>query len=195
LVSVVDNEFLRRGAVRFVAMLAAVMTMSAVTLTMRGAASGQVSLERAEIPVTKGQTFVGKDILLPADVRGRVTILVMGFSKGSKLQTGEWGQHVAVFAEANNMAHYQMPVLESVPRMMRGMVTRSIRNGTAPEMREHFLPIFEKEDEWKKLVKFSGPEDAYVVVLDREGRVAWLGNGKWTEQVFGAMRNVAEKLN
>jgi hypothetical protein len=186
-------EFLRGGAVRFIAaMLTAVMTMSAVTLTMTGAALGQ---ESSEIPVTKGQTFAGKDILLPADVRGRVAILVMGFSKGSKVQTGEWGKHVAVFAEAKNMAHYQMPVLESVPRMMRGMVTRSIRNGTAPEMREHFLPIFEKEDEWKKLVKFSGPDDAYVVVLDREGRVAWLGNGKWTEQVFGAMRNVAEKLN
>jgi hypothetical protein len=182
--------------VRFIAaMLTAVMTMSAVTLTMTGAALGRESSERAEIPVTKGQTFAGEDILLPADVRGRVTILVMGFSKGSKVQTGEWGKHVAVFAEAKNMAHYQMPVLESVPRMMRGMVTRSIRNGTAPEMREHFLPIFEKEDEWKKLVKFSGPDDAYVVVLDREGRVAWLGNGKWTEQVFGAMRNVAEKLN
>lgn len=157
-----------------------------------GAAPGQAG---QEIPVTKGQTFADKEVSLPSDVRGKVTILVIGFSKSSKVQTGEWGKHVAEeFGQDGGVTYYQMPVLESVPRMMRGMVTRSIRNGTAPEMKEHMLPVFEKEEEWKTLVKFSGANDAYVVVLDREGKLAWSGSGKWTEERFATLRTAMAKL-
>jgi ATP10 protein len=154
-----------------------------------GVAAGQ------EIAITKGRTFADKDVTLPADVRGKVAILIMGFSKNSSAQTHVWGKQIAEGPGKDaGVVFYQLPMLESVPRMIRGMVTRSIRNDTAPEMKEHMLPVFEKEKEWKSLVKFSAADDAYIVVLDREGKVAWLGSGPWTEEKFATLRTAVAKL-
>jgi hypothetical protein len=167
--------------------------IAALMLILAGLAAESVAGQ--EIPVVTGQTLAGKDVKLPADVRGKVAILIMGFSKNSSAQTGAWGKQVAEGPGKDaGVVFYQLPMLESVPRMIRGMVTRSIRNDTAPEMKEHMLPIFEKEKEWKSLVKFSAADDAYLLVLDGQGKVAWFGNGIWTPEAFRTLRTVVAKL-
>jgi hypothetical protein len=89
---------------------------------------------------------------------------------------------------------YQMPVLESVPNLIRGMVLKSMRSGVPEAMQPHFMPTFSDEAEWKRIARYANPDDAYVLVVDGDGRVRWQTSGKVTDAGFGALKEQVEAL-
>jgi hypothetical protein len=61
------------------------------------------------------------------------------------------------------------------------MILRGMRKDLPAEQQAHFIPILDHEDEWKKLVNFSAPDDAYILLPDPHGRVAWQTLGSLTD--------------
>jgi predicted transcriptional regulator len=80
-----------------------------------------------------------------------------------------------------------MPVLEDVPKIVRGMVMKSIRSGVPATEQPHFLPVLDNEAEWKKVTRFRNPDDAYVVVVDGDGNIRWQISGKVSDSGFAAL--------
>ena len=72
---------------------------------------------------------------------------------------------------------YQLPVLEAVPHMIRGMVISDIEKGVPENLQAHFVPVLHKEDELKRLVGHKEEDAAYIVVLDRGGNIAYQVRG------------------
>ena len=70
-----------------------------------------------------------------------------------------------------------MPVLSSIPRLIRPLVIRAIRSELAPELRSHFLPIYTEEASWKAAMGFSVRDDAYVAVVRRDGIIRFCLHG------------------
>jgi hypothetical protein len=50
-------------------------------------------------------------------------------------------------------------------------------------------------DEWKKRIEFRAPEDAYVVLLDRDGRVAWRHAGPCEDGAWDALDRVMQQVH
>jgi hypothetical protein len=126
----------------------------------------------AQMPKIEGENFVGERILLPDAAAGKVAILIFGFTKSSRVPTSAWADKLnAVFGARPDFTLYQLPVLEDVPRLLRGMVISGIKKGVAENKREHFVPILRGEAELKKFVHYHEPDDAYLVVLGRTGEI------------------------
>ena len=87
-----------------------------------------------------------------------------------------------------------MPVLESVPKLIRGMVVRSIKSGVPEAEHAHFLPVFSHEAEWRTIARYSNVDDAYVLVVDGEGGVRWQTSGKVTDTGFAALQQQVETV-
>jgi hypothetical protein len=95
------------------------------TLLIAGLAHARAQSSR--IPTTHGTSFAGNPVTLPDDLRGRVGVLVIGFSKSSGDVCKGWGQRLAAtYRDSHDVAYYQMPVLEAVPKLVRGMVVKGI---------------------------------------------------------------------
>ena len=106
----------------------------------------------------------------PDGATGKVSVLIFGFTKASKVPTSAWGDKLnADFGTRPDFTLYQLPVLEDVPRLLRGMVISGIKKGLPENKREHFVPILQGEAELKKFVNYHEPDDAYLVVLGRKG--------------------------
>lgn len=119
-----------------------------------------------------GESLAGNKVVLPEAANGRVAILVFGFTKASKDPTKAWATKLnSEFAGRPNFVLYQLPVLEEVPRLFRGMVISGMKKGVLENLREHFVPILQGEAGLKNLVSYKEPDDAYVVMLDRYGRI------------------------
>jgi hypothetical protein len=125
------------------------------------------------IPRIEAKAVSGKTIVLPDAVAGRPAVLIFGFSKDSNKQTEQWSKRL----HSAQVPVYTLPVLESVPRLIRGLVVSGIKGGTAAADRDYMLPVFSGEAALKQLVQFSQPDDAYVVVLDASGKIQWKGHG------------------
>ena len=143
------------------------------------------------VPKLEGESFSGRKVVLPDDASGKVAVLVFGFTKASKGQTSDWARKLSADLRARAEV-YQLPVLEDVPRFIRGMVISSIKKGVPENERDHFVPVLQGEAELKKFVNYKESDDAYLAVLDRSGKVVQQMHGALTDSAYSSLRTQLE---
>ena len=131
-----------------------------------------------KLPKIEGESLAGHQVVLPDEAAGKVAVLVFGFTKASKGPTSAWANKLlADFGTQPEFVLYQLPVLEDVPRLIRGMVISGMKRGVPENKRDHFVPVLRQEAELKKFVHYNEPDDAYLVVLSRAGKTLALNHG------------------
>jgi hypothetical protein len=144
------------------------------------------------LPLTSAKTLSDKRVVLPDAVRGHVAVIVIGFRHASRNRSAEWGKRLEQQFAGSDVTCYEAAMLQDVPRLMRGMVVSSIRKGVPAAQHDRFLVLLEKEDEWKKLAKFSEGDAAYVLLVARDGNVVWTTHAKMDEpQVAELQKQIA----
>jgi len=148
-----------------------------------------------QMPKTEGESLAGKQVVLPDAAAGKIAVLIFGFTKDSKGPTSAWADKIAVdFGKQTNFELYQLPVLEDVPRLFRGMVISGIRKGVPEKVRDHFVPILQGEDDLKKLVNYKEKDDAYLVILSRSGGIVQQMHGSPNDASYAQLRTEIESL-
>lgn len=148
------------------------------------------------IPNVRGNTLAGQPVDLPAQLRGRTAVLVLGFSKDARIPVRDWGQRLAGdFATSSTVSYFEMPVLASVPRLLRGFVLRQIAADVSDRGKPHFVAITADEPRWRTLAHYNRPGDAYILVVDSDGNVRATLNGPFSARAYSALqRNLAEAV-
>ena len=169
----------------------------AALLALLLAAGSAVAQGSQPMPKIEGDSFAGHHIVLPDASAGKVAVLIFGFSKASKGPTSDWEKKISAdFASQPALAVYQLPVLEDVPRFIRGMVISSIKKGIPENKRDHFVPILQGEAALKKLVGYKEQDDAYLVLLDFDGKIATQLHGPLTDAAYSQLRaQIESQLN
>jgi hypothetical protein len=70
------------------------------------------------------------------------------------------------------------------------LILRGMRKDLSPQAQAHFAPLYEKQAEWKKLVNFAAPDDAYLIVADSQGLVIWQAHGSFSEATYAELKKV-----
>lgn len=157
--------------------------------------TGFPSLSAQSIPVTQAGSLAGATVHLPADLRGRPGLLVLGFSRSSSQQTKPWADAIdRDFGSDRKLAFYQLPMLQQLPRVMRGFVLQGIRKPLSSADRARFVPVFDKEADWKVAARFSAPDDAYVLLVNGLGQVQARSQGVFREDKYRALQRQATAL-
>ena len=152
------------------------------------------------IPPVHGAVLSGEVVDLSASLRGKTGVLVIGFTEGARDEVAVWGRKLtADYRESPTVLFYEMPVLASVPRIIRGLVLRKIRESIPAPAQPHFLPILDHEAEWKTLAGFdtpgsSNPNAAYVLLVDPEGLVQWTTRGGATDAAYAELKRRVEQM-
>jgi hypothetical protein len=145
------------------------------------------------IPVVRGTSFGGQAVNLPMDLKGRVGVLVVGFSQGSRNAVKDWGLRLSADYEGSPVVmFYEMPMLAEVPRLLRGYVTAKIKDSVSERARPHFVPIVENEAGWRTITGYAGGNDAYAVVVDTTGVVRWQTHEKVTDRTYLNLKQAVE---
>jgi len=158
------------------------MRRLAIAFVLASSLCGQQS-----IPTIEGETLAGSKIYLPAAAGGRPALLIIGFNRGSQNQTKAWSLRVR-----DRFPAWSIAVLEDVPRLIRGMVTRSIKSGIPTVQHDHFVLVHNGEKQLKQAAGFSRPDDAYLLVIDGAGTIRWSFHGPPTE---AAMDQIGHHFN
>lgn len=145
--------------------------VSCLSLAFAADANAQVK----QIPPIHALAVSGEQVDLPSGLHGRVAVLVVSFSQASRDEVTAWGLRLeADYHGSSNVVYYEMPVLASVPRPLRGWVTRKIKDSIPATAQPRFVPILDHEAEWKAAAGFSRNDregDAYVLVVDSGGNI------------------------
>ena len=162
---------------------------------MLGAISPCADAQTANFPHLEGEALSGRKIMLPDDARGKIALVAIGFSKKSGDVTHAWGKRFRKdFGADPKYTVYPLAELEGAPHFVRGMILGSRRRGTPAAEQDHFITLFQGEADLKQFVGFSGTDDAYLFLLDAQGKVQWHGHGVFREEDYGPLRDAAKKL-
>ncbi len=154
-----------------------------------------LSTRAQTIPPINSKTLNDTQITLPNSGTSQPLILVVGFSHKSSESCGPWGKRLAADFHANpKIAYYQIPVLQDAPSFVRGFILRGMRKDVPAAEQSHYIPVYDHEADWKKLVGFSGPDEAYVMVADPQGHVVWQTHGAMNDTSYGEMKAAVDKV-
>jgi hypothetical protein len=147
------------------------------------------------IPEVHATSFSNEAVNLPEGLRGKVGVLVLGFSRDSREADAAWGKRLAVdYGESPTLVYYEMPVLAAVPRMVRGLIVKSIKSSVPAKEQARFVVILENEAAWKTVTHYERPDDPYVLVVDSQGSVVWQTQGAATDAAYADLKQHVEAL-
>jgi hypothetical protein len=162
------------------------------------AVNGMVCTDGASaerIPEVHSTSLMNEAVNLPAALQGKVGVLVIGFSRGSRDAVTVWGRRLAAdYRDSPAVMYYEMPVLASVPGMLRGMVVRSMRSSVPERAQARFVPITDQEKAWRQVTHYGNPDDPYVLVVNSQGDVEWQTQGPATDATYAALKQHVESL-
>jgi ATP10 protein len=138
------------------------------------------------IPKSHGTTLAGTAVVLPDALKGKVGVLVVGFSHASQRQIATWTRLLeADYGKSNDVTYFALPML---PKMLRGMIEKSMTRSVPFTERQHYLPITEGEPAWRGAAHYDKPDEAYVLLVDRAGTVRWQTEGEATDLAYTEMK-------
>ena len=145
-------------------------------------------------PSVTGSSLEGREIQVPAAFAGSPVLLLIGYEQNTQFDLDRWvmGMQMAGIS----VATYEMPTIPGlVPGMFSGSIDAGMRRGIPQEDWGSVVTVYGDGDE---IAKFTGNADGLpgrIVLLDKNGRVAFFhdrgysaGTLEKLAAVVGAMR-------
>jgi hypothetical protein len=131
-----------------------------------------VALSAETLPGTEGENLLGQKEKVADSLQGKIGVLVIGYSKAAGDITGAWEKRLSAdFASNSAVTLYQMPMLEAAPKFIRGTIISGMKKGVPAPKQANFIVVVKDEDEWKRVSGYQKGQDAYVVIVDKDGEV------------------------
>lgn len=148
------------------------------------------------LPPLRGEYLSGREAALPEDARGRVTLVLLGFSYASRIPVEAWGARFReAFAADSAVTFYEVPMMSGVSaRLGKPFIDRGMRSGTPRDLHDNVFTVWSGVGEWRRRLAARDRALAYLVLLDREGRVAWTGAGDGDLEAFEALAGRVREL-
>ncbi len=160
--------------------------LAALTLLLSGVFAGAATAQTLAAPLAT-RTLADRPLVIPDDLPERPSLLIAGFSPDSATQTAHWRRRLAQEEGLRGLVEvYQIAILQSVPRLLRGMVISGIRRDVPPSQHERFLVVTRDEAAWKALTSYTDPDAAYLVLM-AGGQVLWRSEGAYSDAAMRAL--------
>ncbi len=153
-----------------------------------------------QFPAMTGETLSGASKTLPADVKGKYTILTLAYSSDAEndLQTWLSPAYNKFIAKTGMMDSeydvniYFVPIFSGANIAFAGKMQKRMKEEADKDL--HPYVLFYKGD-MKELRDFIGLENKdvpYLFVLDKQGKIVYTTSGQYSEK---KMEEIEDKIN
>lgn len=141
------------------------------------------------LPPLRGEYLTGRPAQLPECARGRVALVLVGFSHASRTSIEPWAERFRrSYAGDSTVTCYEVPIVGGMARVAKPFITGGMRRGTPPALHERVITVFGGAGDWRHRLDVHGRDAAYLVLLDRAGRVRWRWAGDLDEGHFAQLQ-------
>lgn len=147
------------------------------------------------MPVLKGSDLAGKAVTLPDAVKGKVALLAFGFTYDSRHPVEAWVKEFRkAYSDESKVTFFEIPMIGGMGRLGKWFIDAGMRKGTPKADHDHVMTIYGGTGPWKERLGVADENAAYLLLLDREGRVAWAYGGPYSEPRLQELRNITERI-
>jgi hypothetical protein len=147
----------------------------------------------APMPRLEGDNLNGKKTVLPDAARGKVALVALGFSYESRRPVETWTKRFRQeFAQHQDATYFEVPMIGGLARMAKLFIDSGMRRGTPAADRDNVMTVYGGTSEWKERMGARDSDLAYLLLLDRTGRVCWRHAGAFAENTWPELKEAAE---
>ncbi len=169
--------------------------MLVVSMTASAAAPVPELAIGDQLPVLRGEYLNGQRAALPKDSSGRVALLMLGFTYESRFAVEAWAKRFRQdFGKQPRVTFFEIPMIGGLARMGKWFIDSGMRRGTPKTDYGNVITVYGGTDAWKQRVGFKDPNAAYLILLDRNGRVAWRHAGGFAEDPYKTLASKVSSL-
>lgn len=146
------------------------------------------------LPPLRGHDLTGARVELPAAAKGKVTLLVLGFTYESRRQVEAWTKRFRQeFERHPGIAFYEAPMVGGAARLGKLFIESGMRRGTPPQDHARVITVYSETGEWKKRLDYREKDASYLILLDRAGRVRLLHQGGLNDPAWAKLAAAARQ--
>ena len=165
-----------------------------LAIAVRTALASEIQINE-RLPELRGEFLTGRPAVLPQAAAGRVALLLLGFTYQSRFAVEAWaGRFRAEFHADPRVTFFEVPMIGGLARLGKWFIDDGMRRGTPKDDYEHVVTVYRDANSWKQRVHFGDPNAAYLLLLDRQGKVAWRYQGAFDESAFRALSSKVSEL-
>jgi hypothetical protein len=149
------------------------------------------------LPMLQGQFLSGRDAELPRAAAGKVALVAVGFTYKSRFPVEAWADwYRMTTGSRTDVTLFEVPMIGGLATIGRWFIDRGMRNGTPVELHNQVITVYGGTGAWKQRLSYSRghEDDAYLIVLDRDGVVQWLHHGKFDQARADDLRGLLTSL-
>ena len=130
------------------------------------------------LPKLQGDYLSKRKATLPDDAKGKTAMLAFGFSYDSRFAVEAW---VKAWDKKHKgdpkFTYYEIPMIGGMARLGAPFIDSGMRKGTPKELHENVITVYGGVDPWKKRFGVRNEKEAYIVIIDPEGKVQSMAHG------------------
>jgi hypothetical protein len=144
-------------------------------------------------PRLSAKTLTGKSLNLPVAALGKPAVLLFSFSRAAGKDARLWNDRLAR-DYSSAVPTYDVVVLESLPKLFRGLALSGIRSGMPLSVQDRTIVLYQDEKLWKARLTASDNNRAYVILLAPDGHLRWSNATAYTAPEYARLKNRIDSL-
>lgn len=157
----------------------------------------------------KGMQFPSIDVLdlndkainIPEDTKGKFTLIGVAFSEDAQKDLYSWSQPVfSEFMDDNNMSSlvydpnvHLILLFTGANQLAYNKAKKQITEGTDESLKDNIVLYKGKMEDYRKTLKMKDRKKPYFFVLDRQGKIIYVTQGKYNPKVMEEVGNLIEE--
>jgi hypothetical protein len=126
-------------------------------------------------PSVRGTNLSGDLVQIPERYTGKNVLLLIGYAQRAQFDIDRWilgALQVDLKAEI-----VEVPTIAGmIPQMVQGFIDGGMRSGIPKSDWASVVTVYEDANKIIQALGNDRPQSAYVILLDKEGRIVWTSN-------------------
>ena len=145
-------------------------------------------------PTVQSKNLEGNRVIIPADAKGKVTLVAVAFLQQSQGQLDSWlNPFYEKFGKRDDFMFYEIPMIAGGYVFMKPIISSGMRGGLPQFKHKHVVTFFGDVKQYSDTLNID-PGFGHAFLLDKEGTIRWQNKGYAEKDALEGMFSLAEKL-
>jgi len=134
-----------------------------------------------KFPRITAKALSGKEVTIPDDVEGELTLIGVAFVRGAQGMLDSWVRYFQELCSGKNV--YELPMIEGgFWKIFSGFIDEGMRSGIPDEKHDYVVTYYGDASKFREKLGMDDKNLGYVFLLDEDGNILFKGEGYADEE-------------
>lgn len=152
-----------------------------------------LTVQNSIFPQVHGKNLKGEAVVIPDHYKGKTTLMLVGYTQKAQFDIDRWILG-ALQADIKTEIVEVPTIAGMMPQMVQGFIDNGMRKGIPQSDWASVVTVYEDAPKVIEALGNERPQSAYVVLLDKEGRILWTSNIGYSASQVLELKKFVERM-